>query len=91
MTVSEAQNRGVPVIASAVGGIPEQIVDGQTGWLVPMADEQALADRLTDVLASGDRARAMGQAGRLHGRRFTAGHGTGPFEEALQATAQVAG
>jgi glycosyltransferase involved in cell wall biosynthesis len=91
MTVSEAQNCGVPVIASAVGGIPEQIIDGQTGWLVPMADERALADRLTDVLASSDRARAMGQAGRLHGRRFTAAHGTGPFEEALQATAQVAG
>ena len=84
MTVSEAQNCGVPVIASAVGGIPEQIVDGQTGWLVPPADERALADRLAELLASGDRARAMGQAGRLHGRRFTAAHGTGLFEEALQ-------
>ena len=86
MTVSEAQNCGVPVIASAVGGIPEQVVDGQTGWLVPASDERALTDRLADLLASGDRAHAMGQAGRQHGRRFTAAHATGPFEEALQAT-----
>jgi glycosyltransferase involved in cell wall biosynthesis len=91
MTVSEAQNCGVPVIASAVGGIPEQVLDGQTGWLVPAADARALADRLAELLASGDRARAMGQAGRLHGRRFTAAYGTGLFEEALQATSRTAG
>lgn len=91
MTVSEAQNCGVPVIASAVGGIPEQVLDGQTGWLVPAADEQALTDRLADFLASADQAKAMGEAGRLHGRRFTAAHGVGAFEEALQTTSQMAG
>jgi glycosyltransferase involved in cell wall biosynthesis len=90
MTVSEAQNCGVPVIASAVGGIPEQVVDGQTGWLVPPADEQALTDRLGELLASADQAKAMGQAGRLHARRFTAASGVGAFEEALQATSQMA-
>jgi glycosyltransferase involved in cell wall biosynthesis len=89
MTVSEAQNCGVPVIASAIGGIPEQVLDGQTGWLVPPADERALADRLAGLLANADRARTMGQAGRLHGRRFTAAYGTGPFEEALQMTSQA--
>jgi len=92
MTVSEAQNCGVPVVASAVGGIPEQVVNGQTGWLVPAADERALADRLGELLASGHRAAAMGQAGRLNGRRFTAAYGTGPFANALAATARsVAG
>jgi glycosyltransferase involved in cell wall biosynthesis len=90
MTVSEAQNCGVPVIASAVGGIPEQVLDGQTGWLVPAADERALADRIAELLASGHQARAMGRAGRLNGRRFTAAHGTGPFEEALEATSHIA-
>jgi glycosyltransferase involved in cell wall biosynthesis len=90
MTVSEAENCGVPVVASAVGGIPEQVLDGQTGWLVPAADRGALADRLAALLASGDRARMMGQAGRLHGRRFTAAHGTGLFEEALQTASQTA-
>ncbi len=90
MTVSEAQNCGVPVIASAVGGIPEQVLDGQTGLLVPAADARALADRLAELLASGDRTRAMGQAGRLHGRRFTAAYATGLFEEALLTTSQTA-
>ncbi len=90
MTVSEAQNCGVPVIASAVGGIPEQIVDGQTGWLVPPADEQALAGRLAELLADRDRAQTMGQAGRLHARQFTAAHGTGAYEEALTTTSRTA-
>jgi glycosyltransferase involved in cell wall biosynthesis len=88
MTVSEAQNCGVPVVASAVGGIPEQIIDGQTGWLVSPADPHALADRLADVLANRDRARSMGQAGRLNGRRFAAGYGTEAFEEALARTSR---
>lgn len=90
MTVSEAQNCGVPVIASAVGGIPEQVLDGQTGWLVPAGDARALADRLAVLLANGDQARAMGRAGQLHGRRFTAAHGTGVFEEALETTSLTA-
>ena len=90
MTVSEAQNCGVPVIASAVGGIPEQVLDGETGWLVPAGDARALAGRLAELLASGDRARAMGQAGRLNGRRFTAKYGTAAFEEALETTAHIA-
>jgi glycosyltransferase involved in cell wall biosynthesis len=90
MTVSEAQNCGVPVIASSVGGIPEQVLDGHTGWLVPAGDQRALAERLAELLASGDGARAMGQAGRLHGRQFTAAHGIGLFEEALARTAQTA-
>jgi glycosyltransferase involved in cell wall biosynthesis len=89
MTVSEAQNCGVPVIASAVGGIPEQVRDGETGWLVPAGDARALADRLGELLASGDRAMAMGQAGRLNGRRFTAKYGTAAFEEALEATSHI--
>jgi glycosyltransferase involved in cell wall biosynthesis len=89
MTVSEAQNCGVPVIASAVGGIPEQVIDGQTGWLVPAADERALADRISRLLASTDDTNAMGRAGRVQGRRFAAAHGIPRFEEALQMTFQM--
>ncbi len=89
MTVSEAQNCGVPVIASAVGGIPEQVVDGQTGWLVPVADEQALADRISRLLARSDRTDAMRRAGRARGELFAAAHGVPRFEEALRTTSQM--
>lgn len=90
MTVSEAHNCGVPVIASAVGGIPEQVVDGETGWLVPPADSQALADRIARILADPEGAKAMGEAARAHGRRFTASHGIARFEEALEVTSRTA-
>lgn len=84
-TVTEAQNCGVPVIASAVGGIPEQLVDGQTGWLVPAGDARALADGIARVLADGGRAGAMGRAARRHALRFAAAQATGAYERALRA------
>lgn len=90
MTVSEAQNCGVPVIASAVGGIPEQVIDGRTGWLVPAGDDRALADRLAEALGGGDKIQAMGQAGRMHARQFTAANAVGLIEDALLTAAQTA-
>jgi glycosyltransferase involved in cell wall biosynthesis len=89
LTVSEGQNCGVPVIASAIGGIPEQIIDAKTGWLVPAGDERALADRLAQLLALGDRSKAVGEAGRLNGQRFTAAQRVDSFEVALVAASQV--
>lgn len=57
-SLTEAQPRvavqafatGRPVVASAVGGVPEIVKDGQTGWLVPAANPEALADALENVL-----------------------------------------
>lgn len=46
----EAQAMGKPVIATRLGGVCETIIDGQTGWLVPPADEQALVDTIYQVL-----------------------------------------
>ena len=53
-----------PVVASAVGGIPEVVVPGETGLLVPPADPRALADALNRVLRDRAAANAMGHAGR---------------------------
>jgi glycosyltransferase involved in cell wall biosynthesis len=64
LVVLEAMEAGVPVVASAVSGIPEVVVDGETGWLVPPEDPEALARALEAVLTDPDEARRRGEAGR---------------------------
>ena len=60
----EAMARGKPVVATRVGGIPEVVVDGVTGTLVPVRDPQRLAAALRALIADPERARAFGAAGR---------------------------
>ena len=59
MTLLEAMASGTPVVASKVGGVPEMIVDGTTGILVPPKDAAALARSIETVLADRDLARKM--------------------------------
>ncbi len=60
----EAQRRGTPVIASAVGALPELIVDTETGFLVAPDDPEALAAPLRRLLRGEDDLAALGDAGR---------------------------
>ncbi|MER3513402.1 MAG: glycosyltransferase family 1 protein [Chloroflexota bacterium] len=60
----EAWLYGLPVVGAAAGGIPDVIVDGQDGYVVPFGDAEALADRLARLLANPDLAQRMGEAGR---------------------------
>ena len=64
LTLLEAQARGLPVVATAVGGTPEVVLDGQTGLLTPPRDPNALAHAIQTLLADALRGRQMGLAGR---------------------------
>ena len=68
----EAQALGVPVVATAVGGVPDVIEDGRTGRLVPPHDPAALAAALCEALASPELRRAWSEAGCLSVRAFHA-------------------
>ena len=60
----EANACGTPVIGARAGGVPDAIVDGTTGLLVPPDDPEALARAILDLLGNPERAQAMGRAGR---------------------------
>ncbi len=62
--VIEGMAAGKPVVATRGGGVPEIVVDGTTGWLVPMGEAQPIADALLRLLSDPAAAAAMGQAGR---------------------------
>ncbi|HEU5436212.1 MAG TPA: TIGR03088 family PEP-CTERM/XrtA system glycosyltransferase [Telluria sp.] len=64
VTLLEAMASSLPVVASRVGGIPELVVDGSTGTLVPPADPEQLASALAGYINDNERARRHGAAGR---------------------------
>lgn len=69
--VLEAMACALPVVATAVGGIPEQVEDGITGFLVPPGDSGAMADRVAELLTNDDlRRRLAGEAAMTARRRF---------------------
>ncbi len=53
-----------PVLVTRAGALPEYVVEGETGWVIPPNDPQALANRLERVLKDRERLERMGQAGR---------------------------
>ena len=63
-----AYNFGKPVVATTVGGLPEMVDHGETGYLVPPCDAEALADAVVDLLQNQERQRQFGRNGyhKLH-------------------------
>ena len=67
LTVTEALWKGKPVIGGRVGGIPLQVLDGETGFLVSSVEE--CAAKALELLDHPEKARAMGERGREHVRQ----------------------
>lgn len=66
ISLLEAMGCETPVVCTNVGGMPEAVVEGETGFVVPPNDSEALSDRLYRLLDDPARARAMGKAARQH-------------------------
>ncbi len=67
----EAMAAGKPVVASRVGGIPDLVRHDETGYLVPPADEEALANGIKKLLDDPEKAWEMGQQGKEYCRQFS--------------------
>ncbi len=86
--VLEAMALEKPVVAAAMGGLTEAIVDGATGRLVPVDEAGAMARALLELAADAETRRRMGQAGRRRVRReFTEERMLDAYEAALRLAA----
>jgi glycosyltransferase involved in cell wall biosynthesis len=86
----EAMACGRPVVASAVGGLRDAVVDGETGILVPPRDPVALSAAVRSLLADPERRASMGRAARDRARRFMASTVTARIEEVYREVAKAA-
>jgi glycosyltransferase involved in cell wall biosynthesis len=64
LSILEAMAAGLPVVASNVGGVPELVIDGETGLLVPAGDPRSLATAIERLLEDPPFAGRLGDAGR---------------------------
>jgi len=64
LAILEGMEAALPVVATRVGGIPEAVIEGGTGHLVPPGDPKALAEAISRLLEAADRGAALGGAGR---------------------------
>ena len=69
--VLEAMAAGLPVLATRVGGTPDLVSDGQTGYLVEAGDEDALVERLRQLIRNRDLRERMAAAGREKVKEFS--------------------
>ena len=68
----EAMASGCPVVATRVGGLPDLIDDGETGYLVPRGDADYLGEAVTGLLRNHEEARRIGESARARvAERFT--------------------
>ncbi len=89
-TIIEAGACGLPSIGARTGGIPEIIVEGETGWLVPPGDAEALAKALTNAAGEREDLKRHGDAARRRvGEKFALAAMVGGICAAYQAILAV--
>lgn len=69
--ITEAMASGLPVVATDIAGIPEQVVNGESGYLIPTGDADELADHLAELLSDRERRRRMGTFNEERVDRFS--------------------
>ena len=88
LTVLEAMARGLPVVATRVGGNPEVVDDGRSGLLVPPRNPQALADALCRLWQDSALAARLGRAGRRRAEaHFDVRHMVAAYEDLYRSPA----
>jgi glycosyltransferase involved in cell wall biosynthesis len=71
LTMLESMAVGTPVVCTNVGGMPEYVVDGKVGYVVPPNDAPALRARILELLSDEGRAKQMGRLGCEHVKQFS--------------------
>jgi glycosyltransferase involved in cell wall biosynthesis len=66
----EAMATGLPVISTPIGGIPEMVIQNETGFLVSPGDAVALADAIENVITDFSVAPRLGESGHKHAREL---------------------
>jgi glycosyltransferase involved in cell wall biosynthesis len=87
MTVIEAMSCGVPVVASEVGGIPESVVPGTTGFLCGSGDVDCFVSHIQELASDEKLRQEMGNAGRTRVvKRYSQSELVNKFEEVISTT-----
>jgi len=83
--ITEALAAGTPVVATDIAGIPEQVTEGETGYLVAPGDVGALADRLTRLVTDTDRREQMADRAPATVDRFDIRHTAAQYRDVYDA------
>jgi glycosyltransferase involved in cell wall biosynthesis len=82
--ITEAMASGLPVVATDIAGIPEQVADGESGYLIPTGDAEALAERLETLLSDLGLRERMGECGQKRAEQFSVNMMLGDLDELYQ-------
>jgi glycosyltransferase involved in cell wall biosynthesis len=87
MTIVEAMFSGLPVVASDIGGNPDTVVDGETGYLVKPGSADELSDKLTELINNADKRLVFGENGRKRAyKEFTIDRMVDKYEQVFLET-----